>query len=152
MLKKILLTLLVFSLSQTVWANEVLVEVKPQTKISTSNSKLQEGDAIKFVVANDVFVNSALYIKKSEVVEGVITSIDRSDFLYKPASIYAENFVTRGVSGKTIKLNGIVYKKGNDYWMITQFIPIPLFLLRGGNVNINPKKDSFTLYVGGKTD
>lgn len=152
MLKKILTALLVFLIGQSIWANEVLIEVKPQTKISTANSKIQEGDVIKFVVANDVYVNSALYIKKTEPVEGTVTSLDGSDFLYKPASMYVENFVTKDVNGKTVKLNGIIYKKGNDYWMVTQFIPIPLFLLRGGNVHLNPAKDVFTLYSGGKCD
>lgn len=152
MLKKFLLGIIVFLLGQITFAKTILVQVKPIQKITTTNSKLQEGDNVDFIVVNDVFLNSKLYLKMDEPVVGTITSLKPNNFLYEPASVYIENFVTKNVYGKKVKLDGIIYKKGNDYSLITQFIPFPLFALKGGHVKIKPVKDVFTLYLEDKDD
>lgn len=145
MTKKIFSILILLFIGQVVLSEEIPVNVKPANKVTTSNVNLQEGDNINFVVKDNVIVNSKLIIKKGEPVSGTITHIENNDYLYKPASLYADNFITKDVDGKTVKLRGIIYKKGNDHWTVTQFIPLPLVWLRGGEVQIKPNKDIFTL-------
>lgn len=148
MLKKFFLCfIIVASVLTSVYAQEIEVTIRPVQKITTSNSKIGVGDDINFIVDEDVCNNSKLVIKKGTPVVGVITNIEDNDFLYQPASLYAENFKSKDVNGRAVKLKGIVYKKGNDHSMITQFIPVGLVDLRGGEVQIKPKKDKFTLFV-----
>lgn len=146
-MKKLFLLVILLFIGKTSIAKEVPVNIKPVNKITTSNVNLQEGDNANFVIKDDVFINSKLYLKKNALVSGIITSLEENDYQYKPATLYVDNFVTKDVDNKTVKLKGIIYKKGNDHWMVTQFIPIPLMILRGGEVQIKPKKDVFTLIL-----
>ena len=152
MIKNFIYILIIFILGQAVFAKTIPVQIKPAVKVVTSGIKLQEGDNIPFVIVNDVFVNSKLYLKNGENVSGTITSLKSNNFLYEPAEIYIENFSTKDTTGNLVKLNGIIYKKGNDYGLITQFIPFPCFAIKGGKVKFNPQKDVFTLYLEGKND
>lgn len=152
MLKNIFTVCLFISTLQIAKANEIPVNIKPAAKITTSNVNLQEGDGVNFIVEDDVYVNSKLYLKKNKPVSGTITSIDENGYLYKPATLYIDNFVTENADEKPTKLKGIIYKKGNDHAIITQFIPLPLIWLRGGEVQIKPKKDVFTLVLDDKND
>lgn len=147
MIKKLFSLLILLIVGQISAAKEILVNIKPVNKITTSNINLQEGDSVDFSITDDIFINSKLYLKKNEPVSGIITSSEENGYLYKPAALYIDNFVVKDADGKTIKLKGIVYKKGNDHWMITQFIPFPCTFLRGGEVQIKPKKDAFTLIL-----
>lgn len=162
MLKKLLLVLIfTFIVSGFVYAKDIPVQIEPSSKISTSNNRLQEGDSINFVVVNDVYVNSELYVKKGTDVVGIITSLVNNDFTCQEASIYAENFRVKTTGGDVVKLRGIVYKKGRDHFLFTQYIPIciPFFpfpnifpFIKGGEAKILPKKDVFNLYLGVNDD
>lgn len=147
MFKKIVFLLIVFILGHSVFAKTIPVQIKPEKKISTAESKLQEGDIVNFVILNDIYQNSKLYIKSGEKVSGTITNLKPNNFLYEPAEIYIENFHTKDSIGKPVKLDGIIYKKGNDYGMLTQFIPFPCFAIKGGQARLRPKKDVFKLYL-----
>ena len=148
-MKRFCLILIIFGLlSQASYAKDLEVQIKPISKITTSNVSLKEGDNVDFFVANDVYLNSKLYLKSGEKVEGTITSLKNNSFSCEDASLYIENFVANDIDGKRTKLKGIIYKKGNDHWMITQFIPIFYVFIRGGEVQIEPSKDTFTLYLG----
>lgn len=147
MLKKISLLVFFLFLNQSVIAKDIPVKIIPANKITTSTANIQEGDSVNFLTADDIFINSSVYIKKGTPVKGTITSIEDNDYLYVPATLYAENFVTKNVDGKLVKLSGIVYKAGNNHWELTQFIPIPFVYLRGGEVQIKPKKDTFILLL-----
>lgn len=147
MIKKLFLLLTLMLIGKISFATEIPVNIKPASKITTSNVNLQEGDNANFVINDDIFINSKLYFKKNTPVFGIITSLEENGYQYKPATLYVDNFVAKNVDNKTVKLKGIIYKKGNDHWMVTQFIPIPLMILRGGEVQIKPKKDVFTLIL-----
>lgn len=146
-IKKVFAVFILLFVCQSVQSREIPVAIKPVCKITTSNLNLQEGDSVNFTVINDIVKDSKIYIKKGEQVTGTIISIEDNDYLYKPATLYADYFTTKNADGSIVKLSGIIYKKGNDHWMITQFIPVPLTLLRGGEVQIKPKKDIFTLIL-----
>lgn len=150
MIKKIFTVCIFLSTLQITAANEIPVSIKPSAKITTSNVNLQEGDSVNFIIKNDIYVNSKLFLKKDEPVSGTITNIEDNGYLYKPATLYIDNFVTENINGKQTKLKGIIYKKGNDHAVITQFIPLPLIWLRGGEVQIKPQKDVFTLILEDK--
>lgn len=152
MFKKIIFIAIIFVVGQSVFAKTIPVQIKPAEKISTAGSKVQEGDIVSFVIVNDVYQSSKLYIKSGEKVSGTITGLKPNNFLYEPAEIYIENFSTKDLTGKSVKLSGIIFRKGNDYGNITQFIPFPCFAIKGGQVRLKPKKDVFTLYLESKND
>jgi hypothetical protein len=143
---------ILFFINNLTFANEIPIKVKATSKISTSNNSLQEGDKIKLISAKDVYLNSKLYIKKGAPVTGIITSLENNDFTCQEASIYAENFKTKNVNGETVKLNGIVYKKGRNHSYITQYMTDWFQFIRGGEAQILPEKDSFTLYLENNDD
>jgi len=146
MLKKSLLTLIcVFCSTQVAFSKEIPVKIKPMQKITTSNLLVKEGDSIDFVVSEDVLINSELRLKKGERVQGIITGLEDNDFVVKPAKLYIENFRTTTVSGKPIKLKGIIYKSGSEHRVFGEFLIFDL--LRGGEVQIKPEKDEFTIYI-----
>ncbi len=146
MLKKIIISFILIAIAGRVYAKEVEISVYSPVKITTSNLDLKEGDRIEFETVQDTYLNSKLYLKKDEKTLGVITSLEDNGFCCKEAAIYAENFRIKNVDGKTIKLNGIIYKKGRTHWMFTQFLPIIPELIRGGEVQIT-EKDRFNLYI-----
>lgn len=130
---------------QTGFANEISVNIKPAYKISTSNVNLHEGDVVDFIISDDVFVDSKKVLKKGRKVTATITSLDDNDILAKPASVYIENFHTYDVGGHEVVLSGIIFKKGNEHrlftdWVITDWI-------RGGEVQLLPENDNFVLYL-----
>jgi len=148
MLKKLLLILyLVFFIQPCAFTKEIPVKVETLLKISTSNVNLHEGDNLSLAVAEDVFLNSKLYIKKDASVDGVITSLIDNGFTCQEASIYAENFRVKTILGDVVKLKGIVYVKGRNHWMLTQFLPLIYILIRGGEAQMLPSQDIFTLYL-----
>lgn len=129
------------------YANEIAVNIVPDKKISTSDVSLKQGDTVEFIILKDIYLNNKKYINKGEKVIGVITSLEDNGFLLKEASLFAENFKVKNVYGQTIELDGVIYRKGTDYWMIMQFMPVFSAFMRGGEAHIRPKKDSFTLYL-----
>lgn len=141
----ILIIILCLTIQIAVSAKEVAVNIKPAQKITTSNLNLKEGDCLNFVVIDDVFVNSKLYLKKDQAVYADITSIEDNGFLVQPAKLYIENFRTTDINNQPVKLNGIVYKTGNDHHLLTDFFVFDC--LRGGEVHINPEKNKFTVYT-----
>lgn len=144
--KSFLALILVLLFAQANMAKELPVTVYSPTKITTSDPHLQEGDNISFVVAQDVYSGSKLCLKKGEAITGVITNITNNGYVCKEASLYAEGFRVNNVNGKQVQLSGVVYKKGRTHELFTQFIPIVPEIIRGGEVQIEPQKDTFVLY------
>ena len=148
MFKKIsLLLVLLFALNSLVWAKDIPIQLEAASKISTANINMQEGDNLNLIVADDVYLESKLYIKKGTSVVGVITSLVNNGFTCQEASIYAESFRVKTVDGNTIKLKGIVHKEGRNHSLVTQYLPIGYHFIRGGEAEILPQKDIFTLYL-----
>ena len=153
MIKKSILVLsLIFLLNTCAFAKDVPVKVETLLKISTSDVSLHEGDSITLNVANDIYVNSKLYIRKGAIAEGIVTSLVDNGFTCQEASIYAENFRVKTVNGDMVKLKGIVYKKGRNHYMVTQFLPFGYVFIRGGEAQILPEEDSFILHMEEKND
>lgn len=126
-------------------AKEIAVKIKPACKITTSNLDLKEGDLLDFVISEDVYIKSSPYLKKDEKVTGLVTNLEDNNYLSQPAKIHIENFRTVDVKNSPVKLNGIIYKSGNDHHVLGEFVFFEY--LRGGEVQINPEKDEFILYI-----
>lgn len=144
-MKRTLLIIFLLMVSNSGFAKDIPVKIKPEHKITTSNLNLREGDSVDFVISDDVFVNPKVFLKKGQKVSGCVTGIQDNGYLVQPATIYIENFRTKDVKNHPIKLKGVVYKEGNGHSIFTEFFVFEL--LRGGEVQIKPEKDEFMLYV-----
>lgn len=150
MLKKIfIIFIFLFSFVPAGLSQEVSVKIEPISKITTSNLKLRNGDDVEFITAEDVNSEKNLVFKKGQKIYGTITSLEENGFMNETASLYIENFYTNK-NGKRIKLKGIVYKQGRSHDMINGFLPGIDVLIRGGEVQIKPEKDEFTIYLEDK--
>ena len=151
MLKKFFLILIcLFFAVQKSFSKEISVKIKPLSETTTSNLKLQNGDSVKFLISDDVKVDDKLVLKKGREVFGTVTSREENGFMNEAASVYIENFYVKN-GDERINLKGIVYKEGKSHDVITGFLPIICIFVRGGEVQIKPETDDFTLYYeGGK--
>ena len=149
-IRLIILLAIFFMFNHPCFAQNVEVKILPAVKVTTSNRSLMEGDVARFTVSNDVYKGSKLLIKKGEKVEGVITKITPNDFYSIPATVYIENFKTKTVDGKQLKLTGFIDKSGNPHEMIMELITLVANVVRGGEVQIKPEKDVYTLFLGEK--
>lgn len=141
-----LLISLIF-MSQSVLAKEVAVKVSPAVKLTTSNMKIMQGDKTEFFVTEDVKISPAVYLKKGDKVSGVVTSREENGFLGQVATIYIENLYAVNSDGKRIKLKGVVYKRGTCHDVINGFLEPFVVIIRGGEVQMEPNKDIFTVYT-----
>lgn len=148
MLKKIFLILTyILFINQAGFSAEIPLKIKPVSNITTSNLRLQNGDCIEFTVAENVIIDKKIEFNQGQRVYATITSREENGFMNQIASLYIENFYTKDCSGKKNKLKGIVYKEGRSHDVINGFLPIVDILIRGGEVQIKPDKDSFTIYL-----
>lgn len=144
-MKQLILLLIILLLANNVFAKEISVKIKPEKKITTSNLDLKEGDSVNFIVSEDVFVNTKLYLKKGQNITAMITDIEDNDFFITPAKILIENFKAVNNLNKPIKFKGIIYKKGTEHPKINEIFVFDV--IRGGEVQIKPEKDEFTIYL-----
>lgn len=121
------------------------VLVVPETKITTSNPNLKEGDSIYFIVVKAVFLKNKLLIKEGSITEGIVTYLEPNSWSGAEAKITLGQFVVRDASNKRLKLVGNVYKAGNCHEDCSALFH--LWPIRGGEVQIKPEKDSFTLFL-----
>ncbi|MFA7658401.1 MAG: hypothetical protein WCY19_03105 [Candidatus Gastranaerophilaceae bacterium] len=147
MFKRIVLILIcLFFTVNAGFSKDIPLTIRPVSKITTSNLKLQNGDSVEFLIAEDVKIDSKMEFKKGQKVYGTITSREENGFMNEVSNIYIENFYTKDRGGKRIKLKGIVYKEGRSHDMINGFLPLICILIRGGEVQINSEKNTFTIY------
>jgi basic membrane lipoprotein Med (substrate-binding protein (PBP1-ABC) superfamily) len=135
----------------------VYVYVSSLNKIVTKKG-LFEGQKVKFIVAEDVYKNKSLFIKKNTPVFAYIETITKSSFNGDPAQLIVGRFTTYDVLGNIIELSSQIKKNGanRSYWVrplvtIGYCVPIfgtPLllfFFVKGGRAKINTKQE-FKLY------
>lgn len=139
------ITFLMLVFLQMVAFADTPVLVVPETKISTSDSLLKEGDNVYFVILKDVVSKNRLFIKKGSIVEGMVTYLEPNSWAGVQAKLTIEQFVVNDVNNNRIKLIGNVYKTGNSQEGYSRFFH--LWFIRGGEVHITPEKDSFYLSI-----
>lgn len=135
--KVILLLLLIFT-AETAFADNIPVKVRLEEKVRAYSYVRQLGDTVKMTVCDDVYKNGNLYIKKGEPAYGILTELEntRTDTLGR---ISIEHIKTHNVNHKTVKLEGGLYKKCENYanWQC--------FIIFGNPVM--PKRQEFTLHL-----
>lgn len=132
---------------QAALAEEVAVKISPAVKLTTADINFMPGDKVNFFVTEDVKLNSTTYLKKGDKVSGVVTSREENGFLGQVATMYIENLYAINSDGKRLKLKGIVYKKGTCHDVVNGFLEPFIVLIRGGEVQMEPNKDVFTVYT-----
>lgn len=100
------------------------------------------GDKVNFVVAEDVYKNNKLFIKKGTIAEGLVRDAqwnmgDKS----APHDIQLSMFKTKDVNNKTVELYGTIGQEGKDTGLFQ--------LILGAVPSISygiPKNKEYTLY------
>lgn len=143
--KTFLVFLTILNVHVFAFAKDIPVIVVPVGKITTSNLNLKLGDEVEFRVKGNVIKNGAVYIKESTPVWGVVTFLQANGWFGEYAKITIENLKTQNIYNQRVKLNGSIYKAGSDHEKYLWFLMC--LTIRGGEVQIKPEKDSFTLYL-----
>lgn len=144
MLKKLAFLSLVLIFAQTIYAQEVAIQITPTKVYKTSNNSVKEGDYLDFVVVND-----AGNLKKGSKVIGLVTEVTENGFAGRVATVYIEQFKTE--TNKNLK--GIIYQKGNNHPIFFEYFSgvnsngLGFSPFRGGEAFLVPNKDIYTLYL-----
>lgn len=76
-------------------------------------------DKVNFYVAKDVYKNDKIYIKKGEIVTGIVSKAEAVvPNISAPGELQIQNFQTKTVKGYTIKLYGKIENIGHEFGLI----------------------------------
>lgn len=140
--------------SDYIKSEDTPVRITPAQKISTCYDEIEVGDKIKFSFVKDVYKDGNLYLKKGDLIYGIVDYIDDNGWYYDSAQIDFKYFKTKTVDGKTITIespltiNGfeiLKYKSNRT----AQFFNYCGVAFRGKEVDINPQKEKiqFNIWV-----
>ena len=127
------------------------IKLQPAEVISTANPLLKAGDTVNFIVAEDVFHDKNLVVKKGTKVTGLILSLVENTYHGAPAEITIGQFEIKE-NNRTYNIKGVIEKKGSTHekainnW--SYIIGPAVFWIRGGETKLTPEKDQYTLYIG----
>lgn len=124
---------------------DVGVIIVPKAIISTSNSNLNEGDSVDFVVAKDVLLNNKVVIKKGEIVTGIVLELIPNDWSTSPARVKIGQFVTKDIDNNRKKLSGEIFRTGTAHDIVSAIFSD--WAIRGGEVHMLPNSDSFIIFL-----
>lgn len=128
------------------------IKLRPAQIISTANPLLKAGDTVEFVVAEDVFHDKNLVVKKGTKVTGLILSLVENTYHGAAAEITIGQFEIKEKGNRTFNIKGVIEKKGSTHekainnW--SYIIGPAVFWIRGGETKLSPEKDQYTLYIG----
>lgn len=105
-------------------AEKIPVRIAPLQAISTHQDDVETGDWIKFEVADDVYVNDAIYLKKNTEVTGIVDFVHPNGWGGDCAQIYFKKFYTRDVNDKKVEIIYPVNINGKSE-MATAFRDVP---------------------------
>ena len=125
------------------YAGDIPVKVTPNSVITTASKKgsVSEGDYVNFRVIEDTG-----YLKKDDLITGMVTKIEDNGFNGKSAEVLIENF-----HFKNKKIKGYIYLKGSSHKKLAEFTEYNLSeapsFIRGGEVIARPDECDFILYL-----
>ena len=128
------------------------IKLCPVEVISTANPLLKAGDSVDFVVAEDVFLEKNIVVKKGTKVSGLILSLVENTYHGAAAEIVIGQFEIKEKGNRLYNIKGVIEKKGSTHekainnW--SYFIGPAVFWIRGGETKLTPEKDQYTLYIG----
>lgn len=101
-------------------------KIMPQAKLTRKDGRfkvienLHINDKLYFVVAQDVYKDGQIYIKKDSIAQGTVRTI-QINYLgtlvpeySAPAEFEVTRFQARDINGKTVDLYGSIYEKGHE--------------------------------------
>ncbi len=141
-MRKLLLALILMSISPMAFATDNIVKVTPMQEISTcKKNKLTEGDEVQFKITEGFGT-----FKSGEYITGTVLSIEPNGFAGKEAQVVISQFRT-----DKQPLYGEIYLHGNTHKVLNEFVEgnmstfFPLF--RGGEVIVKPNEQEFILHT-----
>ncbi len=130
---------------------EAPVRITPLKKITTSNPLLKEGDFVEFVVVSDVKITDNFQLNKGEKAVGMITKLVDNGFNGDVATVLIDQFEIKRESGEKYLFHGQIKKEGKNHdkaiGAYNYVLGPAAFWIRGGEVQMKPKRDTYTIYM-----
>lgn len=143
-----------FSLDETVTSVNEKIPVKliPIQIITTDYDEIEVGSRLRFKIANDIYKNDKLFIKKDTPVSATVSHFKENGWCDDSSEMELDNFITKDISNKTVKINDTL--KINAFEMLKWQNPkirrgwnYLSSWFRGKEFNIIPPKDNPTFNI-----
>ncbi len=119
------------------------IRLKLLDKVSSGFN--QEGDEVNLAVADDVKLGDTVIVKEGAPAKAMITELIPRGKIGKAGRMTISVYETKAVNGKTVPLNALVTKKGEDKFVISVALSILLapiglcaLLMSGENAQLYP--------------
>lgn len=132
------------------YAEKIPVRIAPIQIISTHHDEVEIGDNMYFEVANDVYKNNSLYIKKGTNVAARVEFLHPNGWLGDSAEIKFDDFITTDVHNNKVNikypmvLNGNIILKNESKQSIAYLFT---FLVRGSEIYVEPDTKAFNIFI-----
>lgn len=166
--KIILILLLLLGVTLPSFAEKIAVKIAPTQLVTTKNDKIEVGDWINFEIANDVYVNDALYLKKNTRIVGVVDFVHQNGWGGDAADITFKNFYTVDAQGKKVNISYPLDINGNsefanssrdvpvkfvnrfaEYFSILTFQGLNYagYIFRGAEISVEPDTKTYNIFI-----
>lgn len=160
MKKILLLILIIFITTQTVFAEKISVRITPTQVISTNHDEIEMGDWISFVIVNDVYVEDKIYIKKDTPIYGYVDFFHENGWAGDGSEIRFKQFKTIDAQGNKLTIESPLIINGNSpksndvkqyiSWhdlIFFDILRVSLIALRGSEIFIEPDETVYNLFI-----
>ncbi len=151
-------------------AEKIPVRIAPLQAISTHHDEVETGDWIKFEIADDVYENDKIYIKRNTEVTGIVDFVHSNGWGGDCAQIYFKKFYTTDVNDKKVEINYPIEINGRTemanasrdvpertlqyvpyFFSYGRFVAIGLrympFVVRGAEILVEPDTKTYNLFI-----
>ena len=150
MSRLLLLFFFILISSQCVFAEKIPVKITPAQIISTHNDEIQVGDWIKFKIANDIYANDKVYLKKGTPIYGFVDFFHPNGWLRDSAEIKFEKFKTIDSSNQKIEIlypfvmNEKLVKSQDIKQICAQAV---VTIIRGHELYVEPETQTYNIFI-----
>lgn len=166
--KIIFISLLLFLVMLPSYAEKIAVKIAPTQIITTHHDEIEVGDWINFEIANDVYVNDDLYIKKNTRIVGIVDFVHQNGWGGDAADIKFKTFYTIDAQGKKTTISYPLEINGNsEIANSSREVPINLvsrtaehlsfltymglnyagFIFRGAEIKLEPDTKTYNIFI-----
>ena len=86
-------------------ARKYVLNITPAQEINTKDETLQKGAVVNFTTVNDVYVGSALYIKKGTPVTALVNYVEKDAWIGETPLLILSYFETKDVTGDPVVID-----------------------------------------------
>lgn len=150
MLKKLLLSYVLFLFVLPASASEIQLIISPAQIISTKYDQLEVGDKISFISVKDVYKDNKIYIPKNSEVYGIVDFIHNNGWLGDKAEILLKTFYVKTNDGKTIAFTNplkIATSSQDCKHLKNYFKYYILGSIRGPEIFIEPDTKVYNIFI-----